>query len=660
MTRARTWRRRWFIQIVFIAGIVCASEARAMTIIGTLYKTYADRPNTPAAGFSVKICDQYGSCPAQGQTDSGGSFSFQGPLQPRYYSLYAWNDADLWGSQYVSEYQPTFVLTSPVDNGGTVNLGRVITSPRPLVPQAVKPLNNGAAFPSPCTTTFNWTDGLDSMRRSTKWPVNYQMTLVQPNGWAFTYSVNTPSLSLNLPIPGGSYLWYVVARLGVAQSPPGNWIYLETRSPNFSLWVPYSAGDCSSPIDDAQFVSQTTPPATLLPGQQASVSVTMKNTGTSTWTEAGGYFRLGSQNPQDNAIWGLGRVFLAPGESITPGQQKSFSFNATAPSAPGTYNFQWRMVHEMIRWFGAFTPNAPVSVSGPDSQPPVVTWISPANGSTVSGVVTLAVNATDNVRVSKVEMYANGYRLTPTYTDCSQIPGATAILDPPYRLCADTSNGSVDGTYTLTAKAYDDAGNVGNSAPITITVSNPGCLHPPTGLRYEGFPSRNILWNPPDNATGADQVHYDLWLFGPSCPSGCEIAPGAPSWYTIGPSVQGGTYTWRLQAISNSRCYSGPVDGPSFVLTQLDLYINRTTFHTTDTDWTIQTNSTLVGYGVTLIEEFWNGSYWQEDWRGGIGQIPSSGVLTFVGGAPYFAGSFRSHVEAAGSSSGYVYYSLTP
>jgi len=54
---------------------------------------------------------------------------------------------------------------------------------------------------------------------------------------------------------------------------------------------------------------------------------------------------------------GIGaRVHLAAAETITPGNSKTFTFNVIAPSAAGTYNFQWRMVHENVVWFGAVTP----------------------------------------------------------------------------------------------------------------------------------------------------------------------------------------------------------------------------------------------------------------------------------------------------------------
>ena len=54
-------------------------------------------------------------------------------------------------------------------------------------------------------------------------------------------------------------------------------------------------------INDAAFVSQVIPPA--LAGETVTVQLTMKNTGTTTWTKHKGYY-LGSQNPADNTTWG--------------------------------------------------------------------------------------------------------------------------------------------------------------------------------------------------------------------------------------------------------------------------------------------------------------------------------------------------------------------
>ena len=111
-------------------------------------------------------------------------------------------------------------------------------------------------------------------------------------------------------------------------------------------------------VPQAVFVAQSVP-AFMAPGRTYPVSVTMRNTGSVTWTPQDG-IRLGSQGPQDNMTWGVGRVAL-PG-SVEPGQQVTFIFNVTAPAQPGAYTFQWRMVQEMVQWFGAFTPATSVPV----------------------------------------------------------------------------------------------------------------------------------------------------------------------------------------------------------------------------------------------------------------------------------------------------------
>lgn len=121
----------------------------------------------------------------------------------------------------------------------------------------------------------------------------------------------------------------------------------------------YYNNSSAASANNAMFVSQTVP-ATMVAGQTYSVSVTMQNIGLATWTAAGAY-KLGSQNPQDNGIWGVGRVLLS--NSVPSGASYTFTFNVTAPSSPGTYNFQWGMLQEGVMWFGQFSTNIPVVVN---------------------------------------------------------------------------------------------------------------------------------------------------------------------------------------------------------------------------------------------------------------------------------------------------------
>jgi RHS repeat-associated protein len=112
--------------------------------------------------------------------------------------------------------------------------------------------------------------------------------------------------------------------------------------------------------NNAFFVSQSVP-TTMVTGTVYNVSITMSNTGTTTWTTADSY-SLGSQNPENNMTWG-GRIALP--QSIAPGAQATFAFQVTAPSTAGTYNFQWRMLREGVEWFGPYSPNVAITVSAP-------------------------------------------------------------------------------------------------------------------------------------------------------------------------------------------------------------------------------------------------------------------------------------------------------
>lgn len=120
----------------------------------------------------------------------------------------------------------------------------------------------------------------------------------------------------------------------------------------------------------ATFVSQSVPEV-MYAGETYDVSITMNNGGTNTWLFSGGSqgsYKLGSQLPQDNIVWGLSRVAL-PSKIVEPGENATFVFTVTAPSTPGEVGFEWMMVQEWSGrvthdpvWFGTLTPATFVKV----------------------------------------------------------------------------------------------------------------------------------------------------------------------------------------------------------------------------------------------------------------------------------------------------------
>jgi hypothetical protein len=113
-----------------------------------------------------------------------------------------------------------------------------------------------------------------------------------------------------------------------------------------------------TPVNNAAVVSSSQP-SSVAPGQSFSATVTMNNNGSSSWISANGY-NLGSQNPQDNTRWGMGRVAVAG--TIAPGQNCAFTFNCTAPGTVGSYPFDWQMVQDGVSWFGT-TSTASINVA---------------------------------------------------------------------------------------------------------------------------------------------------------------------------------------------------------------------------------------------------------------------------------------------------------
>jgi hypothetical protein len=105
--------------------------------------------------------------------------------------------------------------------------------------------------------------------------------------------------------------------------------------------------------------------------------------------------------------------------------------------------------------------SASVPVTVPDKTSPVVSITAPAANATVSGTITAAATATDNVAVSKVEFYVDG---TLKGTD-------TSASSNSFSISIDTGSLS-NASHSITAKAYDAANNVTTSSAVSVTINN--------------------------------------------------------------------------------------------------------------------------------------------------------------------------------------------
>ncbi|MFN2309802.1 MAG: S8 family serine peptidase [Gammaproteobacteria bacterium] len=113
-----------------------------------------------------------------------------------------------------------------------------------------------------------------------------------------------------------------------------------------------------------------------------------------------------------------------------------------------------------------------------------------ADGSQVADLVTIAINATDDVGVTSVELFVNG-RLHGTDTS------------DPYRFSWDTT-AHPNGNVTLEARAHDASGNTGY-ATITVRVDNPEVVE-----IVDSEPPVVRILSPEDGATVSGNVSIRL------------------------------------------------------------------------------------------------------------------------------------------------------
>ncbi len=215
-----------------------------------------------------------------------------------------------------------------------------------------------------------------------------------------------------------------------------------TQSPgtlkNDTNIYPASSGGEPPPPD-------TEAPVTAITAPSGGATVSGTTTVTATATDNVGVTRV--------ELWVDGA--LGPNDTSSP---YSFSWN-TGGLSNGSHTLQSRAYDAA----GLTGSSAIVTVTvsngpAPDTQPPVTAISAPASGATVSGTTTVTATATDNVGVTRVELWVDG-ALGPNDTSS------------PYSFSWNTG-GLSNGSHSLQTRAYDAAGLVGMSAVVTVTVNN--------------------------------------------------------------------------------------------------------------------------------------------------------------------------------------------
>ena len=137
---------------------------------------------------------------------------------------------------------------------------------------------------------------------------------------------------------------------------------------------------------------------------------------------------------------------------------------------------------------------------------PVVDTAAPtvsASEAGISGTISLSATASDNVGISKVELYVDG-RLNSTFANA---PYSTSF----------NSNTIANGNHILVAKAYDAANNIGTSSEISFNINNTASKQL---ILNGGFESAASAWSATSGVISNDTsfaTHtgtYKAWLNG--------------------------------------------------------------------------------------------------------------------------------------------------
>ncbi|MGH8312237.1 MAG: Ig-like domain-containing protein [Gammaproteobacteria bacterium] len=156
---------------------------------------------------------------------------------------------------------------------------------------------------------------------------------------------------------------------------------------------------------------------------------------------------------------------------------------------------------------GHSATSAPVVVTvsnnpPPGSSPPTVSITAPANGSTISGLITVSADASENGgQITQVQFQLDGNFL------------GAPVTQSPYQISWDTTSAS-NGTHALTAVATDSAGNTATSSAVSVTVSNGppppvvSVTSPANGATVSA--SVTVSANATDNGGQITQVQFQL------------------------------------------------------------------------------------------------------------------------------------------------------
>jgi RHS repeat-associated protein len=249
-----------------------------------------------------------------------------------------------------------------------------------------------------------------------------------------------------------------------AQGPSGNATYTETVTT-------VDGGNRAQVIG-------TTIPAQMNAGASYPVSVTMRNTGSSTWSVGGATsYVLANTSSGGQLLWGTQKAYLV--QPIGPSGQWTFNFTVTAPS-PGIYDQQWQMLQEGMGSFGDVVSKMVEVVPAPGRAPTLALEMPTAQAT----YETAGMKAP--VRIKGTVTSYDG--ATGGHIDVFE--GSTLIASENGDAIDKTVDVTGQGIHHLVFRAYDTLGRVSADTMRDITVS----YKPPVPTLTSPVDYKNEYW----------------------------------------------------------------------------------------------------------------------------------------------------------------------
>jgi subtilisin family serine protease len=276
----------------------------------------------------------------------------------------------------------------------------------------------------------------------------YFSTMASGVTWAADHGARVVNISYaNVPTSSAvqSAANYLRGKGGLLFVSAGNYNRDEGFTPT-STMIPVSATDSAD--NRASFSSYG-----------AFVALSAPGAGIYTTVMGGGYGAVNGTSFASPVAAAVAALVMAANPSLTADQVQNILF--TTAKDLGTAGRDIYFGHGRVDAAAAVA--AAKAMPAPDTTAPTVAIANPVGGSTVSGLVSVSVNAADNVGVARVDLKVNG---TVVASETSAPFGFTW-----------DSTGVANGASTLVAIAYDAAGNVATSSGVAVNVAN--AVQPP-------------------------------------------------------------------------------------------------------------------------------------------------------------------------------------